>query len=108
MRITAPTEKAPEVRTRESRPTFRQVTDELLDLYTRKSGDYGDTCEQMAEKYGEKYWTMMIQQKVLRIEALAAKGGGVNCESIGDSYRDIANYAILALVSHKEKTAWME
>ena len=87
---------------------FKQVTEELLDLYTRKSGDYGNTCEQMADKYGEKYWTMMIQQKVCRIEALASNGRHDSCESIEDSYRDIANYAILALVSHKENTAGME
>ncbi len=104
MRITDPIEKAQEVRKQDSSNTFRQVTDELLDLYTRKSGDYGDTCVQMAAKYGERYWTMMIQQKVLRIEALSEKGCGSNFESIADSYRDIANYAILALVSHKEKT----
>lgn len=88
---------------KEEHQPFKDVTDDLLDLYTRKSGDYGDTSEKMAAKYGEMYWTMMIQQKVLRIEALDAKGGGSNCEEIEDSYRDIANYAILALINHKRQ-----
>jgi hypothetical protein len=81
---------------------FREITDELQKLYAKKSADYGDTCEQMADKYGEVYWTMMIQQKIGRIEALAKKED-VRNESMEDSYRDIANYAILALINHKRK-----
>ena len=84
----------------DNKTPFKEVTQELVDLYTHKSHDYGDTCEQMSAKYGEKYWTMMIQQKVLRIETLI-NTDSPNYESIQDSYRDIANYAILALVNHK-------
>lgn len=81
---------------------FERITQQLVALFRKKNADYGGTTETMFKKYGDKYYTMMLQQKVCRIESLIEKER-VNFESIEDSYRDIANYAILALLSHEKE-----
>lgn len=81
---------------------FEKITEQLVALFRKKNADYGGTTETMYRKYGDEYYTMMIQQKVCRIESLIGQER-VNFESIEDSYRDIANYAILALLSHEKE-----
>lgn len=85
---------------------FKSITDELNALYARKNEDYGgedgmSVAEQMYKRYGDEYFVKMLMQKVLRIENVS-KNEKVNFESILDNYRDIANYAIMAIMFHNK------
>lgn len=84
---------------------FRKITEEMAALYEKKNADYGgngkSVGEQMFDKYGDEYYVMMLMQKVLRVESLT-NADRVNFESIEDTYRDIANYAVMALMCHME------
>ena len=84
---------------------YSSVLKELHELYKKKNEDYSSdgksTAEQMFELDGEHYFSTMLLQKALRIHSVV-KSGSNNFESLQDSYKDIANYAIMALMYDKK------
>ncbi len=85
---------------------FERVCDELNRLYEKKNADYGgqkgeSVAQEMYARYGDQYFVMMIHQKAARVERLQG-AEGCYFECLEDSYRDIANYAILALIAHEQ------
>lgn len=85
---------------------FNEVLEELRELYQKKNHDYGgqkrSVAEQMYSIEGDRYFATMLLQKALRIESITGLQQ-VNYESLEDSYRDIANYAIMALMLRVEE-----
>ena len=85
---------------------FGKIAEELTRLFTAKNEDYGgnneSVAQQMYHRYGDQYFCTMVMQKALRIEASKDK----NFESVEDSYRDIACYAIMALIEHGRMARW--
>ncbi len=86
---------------------FEKVCEQLIKLHEKKNADYSGTkgesvAEEMFKRYGDQYFVMMIHQKAARIERVAGAEHR-NYESLEDSYRDIANYAIMALLAHQNE-----
>lgn len=76
---------------------YNNILSKLSKIYYSKSADYGTTSHDLFEKYGEYYFTIMVEQKITRINNLS-NAKTINNESLRDNWADIANYAILRLL----------
>lgn len=77
---------------------FKQITEAMLDLYTRKNHDYGDSVHDTFKTYGLTSFLVRLQDKLNRARILNEKDALVNDEKIEDTLMDMANYSILALI----------
>jgi hypothetical protein len=90
---------------------FHQILKELGDLHDRKQQDYGSGTDPFAnvrssEDFGIPAWIgAMVRgnDKVSRIKSFI-RNGNLKNESVEDSLRDLAVYAIIALVLYEEAT----
>lgn len=77
----------------------KAICDGIHDLYERKNHDYGDSFGQSFRDHGILAGVIRIEDKFNRLRTLA--GGAeqkVQDESIRDTLRDMANYAIMTLL----------
>jgi len=72
---------------------------EIAELLDKKRGDYG---AENIKKFGSYGVLVRVSDKVERLINLSRKEGQVNFESVEDSWKDIAGYAILALIELRE------
>ena len=91
---------------------FHQILRELGELHDRKAADYGAQFEDIPNNleashiFGVEPWIgcmIRLNDKVSRI-AHFARGSKLNFESAEDSLKDIAVYAILALLYLQDTT----
>lgn len=88
---------------------FHEILHELGDLHDAKQADYGTDKDPFnnirgAEDWGVSGWIgagIRMNDKIRRLQSFARKGSLKN-ESVEDSLRDIAVYAIIALVLLEE------
>ena len=88
---------------------FRDVLDEMIELQSRKSQDYGITGDPYAnlrasEDFGIPAWigsAVRMNDKIRRLQAVA-KGSKLVNEGVEDSLLDLATYAILTLILYRE------
>lgn len=90
-------------------PDYLALLDEMRELHIRKNADYGGETPfancRASEEYGVPGWIgTMIRagDKVHRIKAFVANGSLKN-ESVEDSLKDLAAYALIALVLYREQ-----
>jgi hypothetical protein len=91
---------------------FHALLAELAELHDRKQMDYGQTHDPFAnvratEEWGMPAWVgamMRLNDKVRRLQKFAQVGSLAN-ESAEDSMRDIAVYALIALILYRESAA---
>lgn len=91
---------------------FHEVLEELGALHDKKQRDYGTTMDPFANvrastEFGIPAWVGSIlrgNDKVARIKSMVRTGRLAN-ESVEDSLRDLAVYAIIALVLFEETAA---
>ena len=77
---------------------FREITNEMADLYERKNSDYGDSVHDTYVKYGPVSFLVRMEDKLNRARTLIQKGDQkVNDEKIRDTLIDLANYSILLI-----------
>lgn len=77
----------------------KAICDGIHDLYERKNHDYGDSFGQSFRDHGILAGVIRIEDKFNRLRTLT--GGSeqkVKDESIRDTLRDMANYAIMTLL----------
>jgi len=75
------------------------LCDGLKILYRRKNTDYGDAFGKMIQKRGYVYALDKMQEKLNRIETLLVGGAAPQVdESVTDTLRYLANYALMTLV----------
>lgn len=94
---------------RKGDPRFHALLEELGYLHDRKQEDYGADEDPFAnirasEEWGQEPWVgalMRANDKMHRLQRFAAKGELSN-ESAEDSMRDIAVYAMIALILYTE------
>ena len=98
-----PKEKQERAETKQQR--FRQMTDEMANLYEKKNADYGDSFGDTYQRLGLVSAVTRIQDKCNRLCNLAVNKGGqqVKDESIRDTLIDMANYAIMTLIELDEE-----
>lgn len=78
-----------------------RITKELNAIYVAKNSDYGDAFGETYKKLGIISAVTRITDKVNRLQSLAVKSEEermVKDESILDSAKDLANYAIMLLI----------
>jgi len=75
------------------------VAEEIALLLDRKRADYGT---ENIKKFGSQGVLVRVSDKVERLINLSRKDGQVNFESVEDTWKDIAGYAILALLEIRE------
>ena len=75
------------------------IAEEIATLLDQKRADYGS---ENIKKFGSQGVLVRVSDKVERLINLSRKGGEVNFESVEDTWRDIAGYAILALIELRE------
>src|SRR5437899_2126780 len=89
---------------------FGAIIDELKELHNKKSADYGSGADPYANvrssaDFGVPPWVgAMIRgnDKITRIKAFI-RNGNLKNESLEDSLRDLAAYAVIALVLWEEQ-----
>lgn len=91
-------------------PRFHAILDEMRAMHERKSADYGQGEDPLAnvrasKEFGVPAWVgcmVRANDKVIRIKSMV-KNGKLENESVEDSLIDLAAYAILSLVLYREE-----
>lgn len=76
---------------------YKQVVKELEDVYIKKNHDYGDSFAIILKRFGLKSTVIRLRDKLMRLETLCKKEAKVQDESIEDTLKDLANYAIMTV-----------
>ena len=78
---------------------FREITENMADLYERKNKDYGDSFSNSLDEFGVIAGVVRLSDKMNRIKTLTKNGEQlVLDESIKDTLQDLANYSIMTLM----------
>lgn len=80
-----------------------EIVDELYELLLTKHHDYGPL--NIAQSPGGPLNGLRVRMwdKIARINHLIDNGAGAKNEPLEDSYKDLANYAIIALMVLRKK-----
>lgn len=79
---------------------FRELTENMADIFAGKRADYGQTTTETFEKFGAVSLLIRMHDKLGRLDNLLRdreKYVPVN-ESVQDTLIDLANYAIIAYI----------
>lgn len=90
--------KSPEPKTLDA--AFAAINNELLELFLQKHHDYGKGNILANKELGI---AMRISEKVERLKHLHMSQQDPENESVEDSWRDIAVYAIIAILFHRKQ-----
>lgn len=83
---------------------YYTIAYEIAQLLERKHADYGDNN---IAKFGTKGVLVRVNDKVERLINLTWETDKEpNFESVEDTWRDIAGYAVLALIELRRKDRW--
>lgn len=76
-----------------------KICDEMNKLYESKNKDYGDGFSKSFEEYGLTMPCIRLEDKLNRLKSFNKNGSlQVNDESIIDTLKDLANYAIMTVI----------
>ena len=76
---------------------FRSIVNDMADLYEKKNSNYGDSFGQLFEELGPTAGLVPLWNKLHRATSLV-KGNQNNFESLEDTFKDLACYAIMNLI----------
>lgn len=80
---------------------FKEIVNNMLDLYQRKQSDYGDSVAKTFDEYGLVSFLVRMEDKLNRCATLTKKSSTeqqVKDEKVEDTLMDLANYSIMALI----------
>ena len=77
---------------------FKDIVDNMYNTYIKKNKDYGNSFENMCDKFGLVAAAIPLNNKVERINSLIKHNKHEVNESIEDSLKDLANYAVMTLI----------
>lgn len=86
---------------------FKQITNEMEELYEIKNKNYGNSFSQQYAEYGLTSVCIRLEDKLRRLKSLNkqlidSQNGitdiNVQDESIRDTLIDLANYSVLAII----------
>ena len=81
---------------------FREIVNEMADLYEKKNSNYGDSFGQLYDKLGPVAGLVPLHNKIDRATSLV-KGDENHFESLEDTFKDLACYAIMNLIEMKTR-----
>lgn len=83
---------------------FKDVLDNMLDVYTVKNNDYGDSFSKQLDEFGVLASIVRMSDKVERLKTLSnGISAMVKNESIEDTLLDLANYSAMTYMWLKNK-----
>jgi hypothetical protein len=85
---------------------FREIVNAMADLYEKKNSNYGDSFGKLFHDLGPTSGLVPLHNKLDRLTSLIAKSDKNNFESVEDTLKDLACYAIMNLIEteiEKEK-----
>ena len=81
-----------------------KICDEMNKLYEQKNKDYGDSFSKSFEEYGLTMPCIRLEDKLNRLKSFNKNGNlQVKDESIIDTLKDLANYAIMTVIEIESK-----
>ena len=81
---------------------FRTIVNEMADLYAKKNENYGNSFGQLFETLGPVSGLVPLHNKLDRATNLV-RGGKNDFESLEDTFKDLACYAIMNLIEMRNK-----
>ena len=82
---------------------FKNITQEMLDIYSRKNVDYDDAFTKSLEEDGLLVAKIRLGDKYKRFSALIKQENLVKDESIEDTLLAMASYAIMTVMFNRNK-----
>ena len=82
---------------------FKNITQEMLETYSRKNVDYDDAFTKSLEEDGLLVAKIRLGDKYKRFGALITQENLVKDESIEDTLLDMASYAIMTVMFNRNK-----
>ena len=82
---------------------FKNITQEMLETYSRKNVDYDDAFTKSLEEDGLLVDKIRLGDKYKRFSALIKQENLVKDESIEDTLLDMASYAIMTVMFNRNK-----
>ena len=79
---------------------FRKVVTEMADLYEKKNANYGNSFSQLFGKLGPVSALVPLWNKLDRVTNLI-QGGKNDFESVEDTLKDLACYAVMSYIEFK-------
>ena len=76
---------------------FREIVNAMADLYEKKNQNYGNSFGELFENLGPTSGLVPLWNKLHRATSLI-KGNHNNFESLEDTFKDLACYAIMNLI----------
>ena len=84
--------------------TFESVLDEMKELHAKKDKDYGSAFHKSFEEFGVTAGVVRLNDKMERVKSLVKNGKAeVKDESLLDTLKDLASYAVMLYVELKNK-----
>lgn len=77
---------------------FREIVNAMADLYEKKNSNYGDSFGKLFHDLGPTSGLVPLHNKLDRLTSLIAKSDKNNFESVEDTLKDLACYAIMNLI----------
>lgn len=81
---------------------FKKIVEEMANLYEQKNKNYGDSFGELYKELGPTAGLVPLWNKLHRATSLI-KGNKNNFESLEDTFKDLACYAIMNLIALKEE-----
>lgn len=84
---------------------FRQIVNEMADVYEKKNNDYGDSTTDTYLRYGSVSFLTRLRDKLNRLDSLLVNGNKhmVADEKVEDTLLDLANYAVIFLMAYQNE-----
>ena len=81
---------------------FKEVTNDMLKLFSKKNADYGDDFFTGGYSMLERW--MSIRRKIARLQKFVDSGEKmkVDDETVIDTWMDLANYCVMEIIMNKE------
>ncbi len=79
---------------------FRAIVNQMADLYEKKNKNYGNSFGKLYEDLGPIAGLVPLHNKLDRATNLV-KGGSNDFESIEDTFKDLACYAVMNLIERE-------
>jgi hypothetical protein len=77
---------------------FKEITNEMIELFERKNSDYNNSIHDTYMKYGAVAYLVRMEDKINRVRSLTQSNNQKVDEKIKDTLIDLANYSILMLL----------
>lgn len=81
---------------------FKKIVEEMAKLYEQKNKNYGDSFGELYKELGPTAGLVPLWNKLHRATSLI-KGNKNNFESLEDTFKDLACYAIMNLIALKSE-----